>query len=293
MPDDDRTRFMTKTQTRKAVDIKIATVVAAVVILREHDHTAIEAAMREITGGTTDYFDNELALADVSAFDLADGNIDWKALIALFKSHSLNLVAVRGARPEMEQAILAHGLSLDASVKPRAAAPEPAPEPEAAPAATPVQAELIPAEAEPEPVPAPAPVPTSAPVAETPAPPAATGRPSMMVDTPVRSGQRIYARGSDLVVTAIVNPGAELIADGSIHVYAPLRGRALAGASGDASARIFAMEMEAELVSIAGMYRTFEDGWSKELAKKPVQVSLAGDRIDFRSMAAGEPHSKK
>jgi septum site-determining protein MinC len=118
----------------------------------------------------------------------------------------------------------------------------------------------------------------------------------MIVDTPVRSGQRIYARGSDLVVTAIVNPGAELIADGSIHVYAPLRGRALAGASGDASARIFALSMEAELVSIAGMYRTFEEGWPKDLARRAVQVSLAGDRIDFRSIqavAASEPHSKK
>ena len=296
MPDDDRTRFMTKTQTRKAVDIKIATVVAAVVILREHDLAAIEAAMREITGGTTDYFDHELAVADVSAFDLADAAIDWTALVALFKSHSLNLVAVRGARPEMEQAILAHGLSLDASVKPRAAAPEPEAEPavEAAPAAIAVQAELpIAVEAAPAAAPEPASAAAEAPVAPAPPVAQAAGRPTMMVDTPVRSGQRIYARGCDLVVTAIVNPGAELIADGSIHVYAPLRGRALAGASGDASSRIFAMEMEAELVSIAGMYRTFEDGWTKELAKKPVQVSLAGDRIDFRSMAAGEPHSKK
>jgi septum site-determining protein MinC len=279
MPDDDRTRFMTKTQTRKAVDIKIATVVAAVVILREHDLAAIEAAMRDITGGTADYFDNELAVADVAAFDLVDSAIDWAALVALFKSHSLNLVAVRGARPEMEQAILAQGLSLDASVKPRAAVPEPEPEPE--PAAVEVQAE-------PEPVA----VSEPAPVAEAPAA-QPSSRPSMIVDTPVRSGQRVYARGSDLVVTAIVNPGAELIADGSIHIYAPLRGRALAGASGDASARIFAMDMEAELVSIAGMYRTFEDGWPKDLSRKAVQVSLAGDRIDFRSIATSESHSKK
>lgn len=280
---------MTKTQTRKAVDIKIATVVAAVVILREHDLAAIEAAMRDITGGTADYFDNELAVADVAALDLADvAALDWAALVALFKSHSLNLVAVRGARPEMEQAILAQGLSLDASVKPRAAAPEPEPEPEPAPVAVAVQAELPIAVHEMEPEPAPEPVATAeAPAAQ------AGGRPTMIVDTPVRSGQRIYARGSDLVVTAIVNPGAELIADGSIHIYAPLRGRALAGASGDASSRIFAMDMEAELVSIAGMYRTFEDGWSKELARKPVQVSLAGDRIDFRPMTAGDPNSKK
>lgn len=277
---DDRTRFMAKTHTRKAVDIKIATVVAAVVILRDFDPAVIEAAMREITGGTTDYFDNELAAVDVSAYDLADSAIDWAAMVGLFKSHSLNLVAVRGARPEMEQAILAQGLSLDASVKPRSA-PVDVPEREPEPQSIPVQTEVDPLTAT-EPVPAP--------VAAAPA------RSTMIVDTPVRSGQRIYARGSDLVVTAIVNPGAELIADGSIHIYAPLRGRALAGASGDASSRIFALSMEAELVSIAGMYRTFEDGWPKELARRAVQVSLAGDRIDFRaidSVTPGDTHSKK
>ncbi len=277
------TKTQTHTRTRNAVEIKIATVVAAVVILRDFDLAAIEAALRDITGGTTDYFDNELAVVDVSAFDLADASIDWTALAALFKAHSVNLVAVRGARPEMEQAILAQGLSLDASVKPRSAAPEPEPEPAVA-------------EVSPEPTPAAVSEPVVEPViAAAPEAPAAAptaAKPSMIVDTPVRSGQRIYARGCDLVVTAIVNPGAELIADGSIHIYAPLRGRALAGASGDASARIFAMSMEAELVSIAGMYRTFEEGWPKDLARKAVQVSLAGDRIDFRSMS-GESHSKK
>lgn len=292
-------RFMSKIQTRKAVEIKIATVVAAVVILRDNDLAAIEAALRDITGGTADYFDNELAVVDVAAFDLAD-SVDWAALVALFKAHSVNLVAVRGARPEMEQAILAQGLSLDASVKPRAAAPEPEPEPEV-PAAldVPVAEPELPFDAAPEPEAVAAPVAAAPAAAEpaaieaAPAPAAPAARPSMIVDTPVRSGQRVYARGSDLVVTAIVNPGAELIADGSIHVYAPLRGRALAGAGGDASSRIFAMSMEAELVSIAGMYKTFEDGWSKELARHAVQVSLAGDRIDFRLMSAGEPHSKK
>jgi septum site-determining protein MinC len=101
-----------------------------------------------------------------------------------------------------------------------------------------------------------------------------------MIDAPVRAGQRIYARDADLVVTAIVNSGAELIADGSIHVYAPLRGRALAGASGDTNARIFAMNMEAELVSIAGIYSTFENGFKPTVFHHPVQVRLVGDRID-------------
>ena len=79
----------------------------------------------------------------------------------------------------------------------------------------------------------------------------------------------------------MVNHGAEVIADGSIHVYAPLRGRALAGASGNAQARIFSLAMEAELVSIAGIYRTFDEGWPKPLAGKPAQISLVNERLDI------------
>jgi septum site-determining protein MinC len=106
-----------------------------------------------------------------------------------------------------------------------------------------------------------------------------------VIDTPVRSGQRVYARGGDLVVLATVNPGAEVIADGSIHVYAPLRGRALAGAAGSSEARIIATSMEAELVSIGGVYRTFEDGWPKELKGQAVQVLLQDERLELRLMA--------
>ena len=106
----------------------------------------------------------------------------------------------------------------------------------------------------------------------------------MIVDTPVRAGQRIYARGCDLIVTAAVNNGAEVIADGSIHIYAALHGRALAGASGDPSARIFALSMAPELVSIAGVYRTFEDGFPTEFARTPAQIRLNGDRIDILSV---------
>jgi septum site-determining protein MinC len=106
----------------------------------------------------------------------------------------------------------------------------------------------------------------------------------MIVDTPVRAGQRIYARGADLVVMAMVNNGAEIIADGSIHVYGALNGRALAGASGDARARIFAQSMAPELVSIAGVYRTFENGFPTEQARQPAQIKLLGDRLEIQSI---------
>jgi septum site-determining protein MinC len=269
---------MSRTQIRNPVEVKIATVVAVAVILRETNLSVIDAALRELTGGADDYFDDEFAVIDVGFFDLVDQAIDWSALIALLQSYRLNPVAVRNARPEMQQAILAHGLSLESMASPR-------PLPAAAEAIEPSSEEASDAVFEPK-----AEAQTESKTAavevstalEAPTPAAPSAKPgSMIVDTPVRAGQRIYARGCDLVVTAAVNNGAEVIADGSIHIYAPLRGRALAGANGDTGARIFAMSMEAELVSIAGTYRTFDNGLPKELARKTVQVSLDGDRIDL------------
>lgn len=99
----------------------------------------------------------------------------------------------------------------------------------------------------------------------------------MVVDKPLRSGQKIYARGCDLVVLAMVNQGAEVVADGNIHVYAPLRGKAMAGARGNTSARIFSLCLEPELISIAGVYRTSETPFASNVHGKPAQVHLSTD----------------
>jgi septum site-determining protein MinC len=98
----------------------------------------------------------------------------------------------------------------------------------------------------------------------------------MFVDRPLRSGQQVYARGADLVLIGGVSPGAEVIADGSIHCYGPLRGRAIAGAQGDERARIIASNFGPELVSIAGVFRTFERGIPETLAGRAAQVRLTG-----------------
>ncbi len=100
----------------------------------------------------------------------------------------------------------------------------------------------------------------AAPQPETPrpAPPVPANPGGLIIDHPIRSGQRNYARGGDLVCLAAVNAGAEIMADGNIHVYGPLRGRALAGVNGQDAARIFCMSLEAELISVAGLYRTLE-----------------------------------
>ena len=106
------------------------------------------------------------------------------------------------------------------------------------------------------PPPAPAEVTSPAPqiVREVPVP--ANG--TLLIDKPLRSGQQVYARGGDVIVTAVVSDGAEVIADGNVHVYAPLRGKAIAGARGNTDARIFTTCLEAQLVAIAGIYRTAE-----------------------------------
>ncbi|GAA5787184.1 putative septum site-determining protein MinC [Chitiniphilus shinanonensis] len=109
--------------------------------------------------------------------------------------------------------------------------------------------------------------------------------PAMIVSRPVRTGQQVYARGGDLVVLALVSAGAEVIADGNIHVYAPLRGRALAGARGDVSARIFTTCLEAELVSIGGVYRTLDDALPASLKSKPAQVLLDQDKLVIEALA--------
>jgi septum site-determining protein MinC len=108
------------------------------------------------------------------------------------------------------------------------------------------------------------------------APPAAPR--ARLVTEPVRSGTQIYARGGDLIVTAAVSPGAELVADGNVHVYGVLRGRALAGAGGDTAARIFCTRLEAELVSIAGRYLVSEH-LPPETRGFPVQIALVDDQL--------------
>jgi septum site-determining protein MinC len=99
---------------------------------------------------------------------------------------------------------------------------------------------------------------------------------ALVVDKPLRSGQQVYARGRDLVVMSMVNAGAEVIADGNIHVYAPLRGKAIAGAKGNTEARIFSMALEAQLLSIAGVYRTSDIALPEGILGKPAQVRLEG-----------------
>jgi len=128
---------------------------------------------------------------------------------------------------------------------------------------------------------------------DAPSPKAASARPTSdspsahesarVVTTPVRSGQQIYARGGDLVITAAVSAGAEVMADGHIHIYGSLRGRALAGVQGDVNARIFCRSLHAELVAVAGHYRLSEQ-MDAELIDGPVMIALQGDDLQLSAV---------
>ncbi len=234
------------------IEFKGTTLPVVSVTLHSLEPARLTTTASELFGDDA-FFDGDAAVLELDTVDPAEQDTpDWATIRALLGKHGLHVVGVRGASAALAASAAAAGLpGITALKRPSRAMAEPAPA------------------KQPEP-PAPPPPPAEPP----PAPQPSAAAPTLIIDRPLRSGQQAYARGGDLVVLAAVNAGAEVIADGSIHIYAPLRGRALAGASGDTGARIFTTRFEAELVSIAGVYRTFETCIPDALAGKPVQVQL-------------------
>lgn len=258
------------------IEFKGTTLPVVSVTLHSLQTHPLAKAATELFGDEA-FFDGDAAVLELDRIDLSDPAnaaeaVDWTALRQLFLGHGLNVIGVRGGSDELRQSAAAAGLPSFAAFKRNSRNAE-----DTQPVIASVQVAAIP-EVQPEPAPV-------APIAEpVPAPPVQPAFvPTLVIDRPLRSGQQAYARGGDLVVLAAVNAGAEVIADGSIHIYAPLRGRALAGASGATEARIFTTRFEAELVSIAGVYRTFGAGIPDKLAGRPVQVQLSGTAEDASS----------
>ncbi|MGJ7537069.1 MULTISPECIES: septum site-determining protein MinC [Variovorax] len=244
-------------RTKAVFEFKSATLPLIAVILKTSDLDVLAEALDAQLADSPDFFEQEPVVIDLSLLqeaqgegDEAAGDIDFAALRSLLARHQTQPIAVRGGNAEQNAAARAAGLSVAAM--PAAPAPRaPAPPPEA-PAS---EAPQI--------------------VREVPVP--ANG--TLLIDKPLRSGQQVYARGGDVVVTAVVSFGAEVIADGNVHVYAPLRGKAIAGARGNTEARIFSTCMEAQLVAIAGIYRTNEVPLPDTVLGKSAQVRLDGKKI--------------
>ncbi|KRD21847.1 septum site-determining protein MinC [Acidovorax sp. Root267] len=250
----------TAAQSRTSFDLKSASLPVVAVVLKTTDAAQFAADLAERVADAPGFFDNDPVLIDLAAVREAEAPIDFAAIVAELRSRSTLPVAVRGGSPAQMDAARAAGL---------AAAPDAPPARAEAPAA-PVQEvvrEVI-REVEVEVV------------REVPMP----GPGTVVVDKPLRSGQQVYARGADLVVMAVVSFGAEVIADGNIHVYAPLRGRAIAGARGNTEARIFSTCLEPQLVSIAGIYRTTETELPADVRGKPAQVRLDGEKLIIEAL---------
>jgi len=235
-------------------DLKSAALTAMALVLKSTDVMALASALEERFGTSPSLFDHDPVVIDLQPVSESSEAIDFDALAALLRQYRLQPVGVFGGNADQMAQALAAGLGDTPALTQAPPAPKAvSPEPEAASAHA--LADLAP--------PAWPVIPAGA----------------LIVDKPLRSGQQVYAKGRDLVVLAVVSFGAEVIADGHIHVYAPLRGRAIAGAKGDADARIFSICMEPQLVSIAGTYRTIETALPADVLGKPAQVRLEGERL--------------
>ena len=230
-------------------EIKSASLPLVSFVLKSADITQVAQDLQTRLGDTPDFFDNDAVLVDLQHLEDQGGPLDLPALVQLLRSFRMNPVALRPHNAAHEAAATLAGLFL--TTEARTLPPSPATQEVVR------EVEVI-----------------REVVREV-----TSGGSAMVVDKPLRSGQHVYAKGRDLVMLAMVNLGAEIMADGHIHVYAPLRGKAIAGAKGDTSARIFTNCLEAELLSIAGVYRTSDIPLPKEVAGKPAQVWLVGDKL--------------
>jgi septum site-determining protein MinC len=232
--------------------------------LHSADVPTLAAALHARFADSPGLFEDEPVVIDLSPLREAGAEVDWAALLPELRRHGMLPIAAQGGSPVQLAAAGAAGLA----AAPDAPAPrEPvreAPREAVREVVREVPVEVLRDVVREVEV-----------VREVPA----AAVPVLIVDKPLRSGQQVYARGGDLVVLAVVSFGAEVIADGSIHVYAPLRGRAVAGARGDTDARIFSTCMEPQLVSIAGTYRTLESALPADVQGRPAQVRLDGDRL--------------
>ena len=249
-----------QTDYAQAGELKFGQVGIANLRVRTLDPAQLAAEMRERVQRAPNLFARAAVVLDFGGLSKAPGVEDARALVDGLREAGVLPVALAYGTREIEALSQQLGLPLLAKFR-----------------AQYERADDVPA---PAPVSAPAPR-AAAPAA--PAAPAADAAPGLIQTTPVRSGQQVYAEQRDLTVLTTVGAGAEVLADGSIHIYGALRGRALAGARGNEGARIFCREFHAELVAVAGHYKVMED-IPAELRGKAVQVWLEHGQLKLAAL---------
>ena len=215
--------------------------------LFQADPTAIAQQLQKTVAATPKFFTNMPIVIDLQHLATYEHRIDYLAITNVLREHGLIPVGISNGTPEQLAAANLAGLGTLSQVKKDAATKnsEPAQQTESPKAADPL-----------------------------------LNSRSKVILSPIRSGQQVYAKGGDLIILAPVSAGAEILADGHIHVYSTLRGRALAGVQGDKSARIFCSALQAELISIAGHYK-LQDNIETPSPTQPVQVFIEGDQLQI------------
>jgi septum site-determining protein MinC len=241
-------------QSTPCLQLKGSLLPMTVLELNRYDPTQLEQDLQAKVSQAPDFFENLPIVISLEKLREHEAP-DFSVLLDLCQRFSIRIVAIRGGSEAQQQAARGAGLGILAAQKERGA---PAP---SAPAIE-VRTETVEV------------VRT---VVET------VRQISKIVQHPIRSGQQVYAADGDLIILASVSAGAEILADGNIHVYGALRGRALAGVKGDINARILCHSMEAELISIAGQYRINED-IDRNSLRKPMQVYLEQNTLKFSEL---------
>ena len=236
-------------------ELKAAGFTLPIIRLFEADIEAVAAELGTRVEQAPEFFRNTPVVIDLSGFPEGGGEVEFPLLVGLLRGYGMIPFGVRGGTKAQHAAAEAMELAILGDAEGRGARAE-----RATGSGEPARS-------------APAPKRGGEAPSEAAVSPRRNGAGFTLVTRPVRSGQRVYAAGGDLSVIAAVSSGAELMADGNIHVYGPLRGRALAGMKGNTDARIFCQDLQAELVSVAGHYRVSENV-PAELRGIPVQIYL-------------------
>ncbi len=255
-------------ENKTALELKGSVFTLTVLRLYSNSIPSIENELKERLAAGPRFFEDAPIVIDIENLKDRDLDLDFKALSQLMRNLRLIPVGVRHGNLKQQQTAIAAGLAL---MKGGAIKDLPgmkteqvvAKKPEVQKQTAPIKESQLPDKV----------------ITDNP-----TSKITKVVSQPIRSGQQIYAQGGDLIVLAAVNAGAEVVADGNIHIYAPLRGRALAGIRGDTNARIFCQNMEAELVSIDGHYRVFEDKMPNELKHQAIQIFLKDGQLQIEQL---------
>jgi septum site-determining protein MinC len=235
------------------LELRSAALTLMAVVLKTSDLDALADELEQRADAMPGLFDDEPVAVDLSALRDTDTVPDFDALVVLLCQHGMRPIAMRGGNAEQMAAARSAGL-IEAPEGVRAALREVPP------------LQIIERVVE-----------RTVEVQLPPPPP-------LVVDKPLRSGQQVYAQGRDLIVRALVSFGAEVKADGDIHLYAPMRGRAHAGARGRKDARIYCHSLQAQVLAIAGVFRTTDEPLPDGVAGQPAVVHLQGERLEIERL---------